>query len=409
MNYMYDVSIVIVNYNGRRFIDNLFNSLVKLEHPGYEFEVVFVDNNSTDDSIEYIEKNEIWNRNLKIKLVKNKDNLGFAGGNNSGVAASEGEYVIFLNNDTAVMPDWMTELYQTIKTHEDYGIVASKLLFFYDFIRLDFSTKDNIKLRKIISINGTDYIIDNKFCKNEVYSENIICFGNTTIAIPLLQDLPEMLRDSGNSAESDYNIVLKFDHFNPDTDKISTCGIDKIIDANELTIHIPADKIRDNKYRIVQNAGSGINEKIEGFDIGMGEPDSPEYDIPKELISGCGASIIMRKTDFESVGGFDEKFFMYYEDTDLSFRIRKLRKKIWYCPTSLVRHIHTGSSKEWSPFFSHQVNRNKLLFVYKNVSHRKFYWMWMRSMISSYKSKDKMKGKAAMEALHMVRSYYSKQ
>lgn len=412
MGYKYDVSIIIVNYNGKRFIDNLFNSLVNLEHQGYEFEVIFVDNNSSDGSVEYIENNEAWNKALNIKLVRNKANLGFAGGNNTGVAAAEGEYIIFLNNDTVVMPTWMSELYKTIKDHDDYGIVASKLLFFYDFIRLDFSTNDNIKLQKTISINGVDYTIDNKFCKNEVYADKIICFGNTSIAIPLLQSSQGILSHQYNQDEwdiRDYSIKLIFDHFNSDTDKVIACGVETRINAEEVIVSIPADKVKKYKYSIIQNAGSGINGKGEGFDIGMGEPDSPKYDVPKKLTNGCGASIIMRKMDFEAVGGFDDKFFMYYEDTDLSFRIRKFGKNIWYCPTSLVRHIHTGSSMEWSSFFNHQVNRNKLLFVYKNIGHGKFYWMWLRSMIAGYKYNDETKRKAAMEAFRMVRSFYSKQ
>lgn len=81
---------------------------------------------------------------------------------------------------------------------------------------------------------------------------------------------------------------------------------------------------------------------------------------------------MMKKEDFVNCGKFDDRFFMYYEDTDLSYRIKKNGGKILFCPDSIVRHIHTGSSTEWSPFFTYQVYRNKLLFVYKNGSKRKF-------------------------------------
>ncbi|MNO40323.1 N-acetylglucosaminyl-diphospho-decaprenol L-rhamnosyltransferase [compost metagenome] len=82
---------------------------------------------------------------------------------------------------------------------------------------------------------------------------------------------------------------------------------------------------------------------------------------------------MINKHLFDKVGGFDERFFMYYEDTDLSYRIKKLGFKLYFCPTAVVRHIHTGSSQEWSPFFVYHIYRNKLLFIFKNFSLSIFY------------------------------------
>ncbi len=73
---------------------------------------------------------------------------------------------------------------------------------------------------------------------------------------------------------------------------------------------------------MIQNAGSGFDDVYNGYDIGFCKPDGEEYSKTYELTNGCGASIIMRKKDFDACGGFDEQFFMYYEDTDLSFRMK---------------------------------------------------------------------------------------
>jgi GT2 family glycosyltransferase len=67
------------------------------------------------------------------------------------------------------------------------------------------------------------------------------------------------------------------------------------------------------------------------------------------------------------LGGFDERFFMYYEDVDLSWRMRRNGLHIVFEPRSVVRHIHAGSSGEWSPSFRYHVTRNYRLNGFKNA------------------------------------------
>ena len=110
----------------------------------------------------------------------------------------------------------------------------------------------------------------------------------------------------------------------------------------------------------------------------------------------------MLKEDFEQCGGFDERFFMYYEDTDLSYRIKKLGKKIMYCPTSVVRHIHTGSSTEWSPFFVYHVYRNKLLFIKKNISTKKYIKFFLKQCKQSVCEKNKVKLRGTLASLKII-------
>ena len=93
---------------------------------------------------------------------------------------------------------------------------------------------------------------------------------------------------------------------------------------------------------------------------------------------------------------------MYYEDTDMSFRLRKLGKKIMFCPTAVVRHVHTGSSKEWSPFFCYQVARNKLLFIYKNISKFKFWIFFVRQIFSAFKYRNEAQKRGSVDAVKMA-------
>ena len=357
MNYIYDISIILVNYNGKRYIDTLFKSLKELVLDDIRVEIIFVDNASSDDSVEYLRKNYNWDN---ISIIENDRNAGFAEGNNIGVKNSKGKYIVFLNNDTKVDQFWLKKLYIRITKDKNIGIINSKLLFFYDFIKIQTKTNDKFNIEKRVVINEHNYDIDNKFSKNLLLEDNLTCFGNSYFYIPLLDE----------NRESKF--ILNLSNYNKETDHILVEDTVYKPDENgQIKIKYTSEEIVKIKKILIQNAGSGINKNCDGYDIGMGEEDGEKYCDEYEINNVCGASFIILKEDFIKAGMFDENFFMYYEDTDLSYRVKRLGKKIIYYPNSIVRHIHTGSSKEWSPFFVFHVVRNKALFVYKNISKLK--------------------------------------
>lgn len=390
MSYTFDISIILVNYNGKKYIDNLMDSICKINHPDFTFETVFVDNNSSDDSVAYL-RSKYQNAPINLKIVETGANLGFAGGNNAGVKACNGKYIVLLNNDTAVDSNWLLELYQFIHADKTIGMVNSKLLFFHNFITINFATQDKILLDNIIKINGQEYQIDNKFCTNLLYEQKeLTCFGHSSINIPLLDDI------------ADYTIQFRFLSYNQETDYVAINETQYPINQKEITISLDQQLISDINFALIQNAGSGINKNNDGYDIGFCTKESEKTNKPYEINNGCGASIMMLTQDFIEAGMFDERFFMYYEDSDLSYRIRGLGKKIMYCPTSIVRHVHTGSSTEWSPFFIYHVCRNKLLFIYKNISK----WAFIKTFIIQYlvgiKYHDKMRKQGSIDAIKIL-------
>ncbi|MBL7129408.1 MAG: glycosyltransferase family 2 protein [Ignavibacteria bacterium] len=117
------ISIIILNYNGRDFLEGCLDSV--LGQTFNDFEIIFVDNNSTDDSINFIKSNFSDNR---IKIVVSEKNLGFAGGNNLGLKNTSGEYIVLLNNDTVVDKDWLKYLYELINSDETIGIAQSLVI-----------------------------------------------------------------------------------------------------------------------------------------------------------------------------------------------------------------------------------------------------------------------------------------
>jgi GT2 family glycosyltransferase len=117
----------------------------------------------------------------------------------------------------------------------------------------------------------------------------------------------------------------------------------------------------------IQNAGVLMLDDGSGGDRGFLESDTGQYDRREEVFGACGAAVLYRREMLRDVGGLDETFFMYYEDTDLSWRMRLAGWRVLYEPTAVVDHVHAGSSVEWSPFFTFHVDRNRLFMILKNA------------------------------------------
>lgn len=126
------VSIIIINYNGYKHLKECFNSLQELNYKNIE--IIFVDNGSKDNSVEFVRK---YYGNTKI--IQLDKNYGFAKPNNIGAAQSKGDYIVLLNNDTIVDKNWLTELIKVAKSSDEIGIVGSKLYLYYDKNLLNFA------------------------------------------------------------------------------------------------------------------------------------------------------------------------------------------------------------------------------------------------------------------------------
>jgi len=124
------VSIIMVNYNGVRFLgENNLVSVVKsfLETNYSDFEFIFVDNDSDDGSFEIISNLLNSYHQIKSKIIKNNLNLGFAGGCNVGIKYSEGDYICLVNNDDKVYDkNWLKELLKILEKDAKIGAVFAK-------------------------------------------------------------------------------------------------------------------------------------------------------------------------------------------------------------------------------------------------------------------------------------------
>ncbi len=118
------VSIIILTYNGKEYIDNCLNSVLDLEYPDEKYKIIAADNCSIDGSIQYLKENF-----KEVKIIEFKENYGFSKGNNLVLQHTnkDTKYFIFLNQDTIVHKKWLIELVKCIESDEKIGVAYSSM------------------------------------------------------------------------------------------------------------------------------------------------------------------------------------------------------------------------------------------------------------------------------------------
>lgn len=155
------ISIIMPTFNGMHHLKKCLPSIYKLPYPSYE--IILVENNSTDETVAYVSK-----KYPKIKLVRAKENYGYAKGNDIGYHEAKGKYIVFLSNDTRVEPNFLNQIMEIFESDPTVGCIQSKLrlmdeptildsvsayftntgfLYHYGFLK-----KDSKKYSKIIDI-----------------------------------------------------------------------------------------------------------------------------------------------------------------------------------------------------------------------------------------------------------------
>jgi GT2 family glycosyltransferase len=230
MNANPHISIIIINYNGLDYLEECLKSLKKTDYDN--FEIILVDNNSIDNSKKFVKSNY-----PEITLIELDDNYGFAKPNNIAAKKAKGDLLLFLNNDTKVEPNFISELVKVLESDSSIAICQSLLL-----------------------------------------------------------------TPSG---------------------KVDSSG--DFIDS----IGIPY-----SSHKRVENVS--------------------------EIFSAKAASMLIRKSIFEVLEGFDEKFFVSFEDVDLGWRVRILGYKIVIVPSSIVHHYGGKTIKKINEIMAFHGFKNQL-------------------------------------------------
>jgi len=239
------ITVIIPNWNGRNLLEECLGSLERQTFR--DFEIIVVDNGSTDGSKEFIR-----DRFPDVKIIEMKENTGFASACNAGIRESKGDLIVLLNNDANADEKWLEKMVSVFEKHPEIGFCASRILF-----------KD----------------------------------------------------DSG----------------------------------------------------IIDSAGDEFSTWGFGYKRGHGEEDDARFNEETSVFSACAGAGVYRKEMFERIGYFDEDFFAYYEDIDLSWRAWATQYRCLYVPEAVVYHKEKATSGKDNDRYLYLVQRNQELVLAKSV------------------------------------------
>jgi GT2 family glycosyltransferase len=377
------VTVVVVSYNGVDLVAPCLEALAAQDLPEGRMQVWVVDNASSDGTQELIEREFPW-----VRLIANPRNDGFAGGNNVALRQVDTPYVALLNQDARPTRDWLARLIEPFEREQAatstggaaprLAATSSKIVFLPRFLALNLSTPaflpGTLDTRELgvrvyqVTVDGRD-VTDEVLWDHVAYGPEGTGEGRFRWTRPAGRLLVPVDPDGGGKGAAprlELSFRLAAEGAKPV--ELAWAGGSATIKAEtevadqEVSVP-PGAELVD----VINNTGGMVFVDGYGADRGYQEVDRGQYERVEEVFTFCGAAVLFRTEALREAGVFDDDFFMYYEDTDLAWRMRALGWSIRYLPDSVVRHIHAASSEEWSPFFVFHVDRNRLLLLTKNA------------------------------------------
>jgi GT2 family glycosyltransferase len=323
--------------------------------------LICVDNGSTDGSVEQL---RLAFPQVEIRALGS--NSGFPA-NNAAMRDLDGiRYVALINNDAFVEPDWLEPLVSTLDADPGLGAACPKLVLAPSFAEVA------IEGPVLVSegLGGRDLCIQIRGCAVggiDVWRDLHVASGGWGREVSSLGTFEwigprSILRvpvpeDCGAGV-----VALRIDA--RENCELLVDGHPIAVRRGPSTITFPCQPPR---LDVVNNVGSIVFTDGCGADRGWLKADDGSFDDPVEVFAWCGGGVLLRPEYLADVGLFDESFFLYYEDTDLSWRGQARGWRYRTAPTSVIRHVHAASSGEGSEVFAFHVERNRLLMLTKNA------------------------------------------
>jgi GT2 family glycosyltransferase len=244
------VSVIIPSWNGAVLLASALESLNRQTF--VDFEVVVVDNGSSDGTVEMLGR-----AHPAARLVELGENRGFAAAVNSGISAALGDIIVLMNNDTEAEPGWLEALVRAIDESPRAGSIASRMLAFSDPGRID---------------------------------------------------------------------------------------------------------------------SAGVQFGLYASQIGEGAPDGAWFDEPREVFAACAGAAAYRRRALDEVGGFDERYFAYFEDVDIGARLQLAGWRCMYAPGAVIRHHGSATSNRVPGRKFYLLMRNSLILFFQYAPRRRLVW-----------------------------------
>jgi GT2 family glycosyltransferase len=366
------VTVVVLNYNGAERIPGVLRCLAAQDLPDGQVAVWVVDNASADGSLELLRRDFPW-----VRTIANPTNDGFAGGNNVALREVTTPFAALLNDDAYPSPDWLRRLLEPFQQpgSERVAAVSAKIVFLPRFLPLELATQGfqpgtldtralGVRIHRV-TVDGRD-VTDQVLWDRAAYGPEGEGPGRFRWTRPAgLLPVPV---DADRAGEGPLRLGLRLAAETAKPVELAWPGGGATVkaepDPGDVDVEVPAGV---DLVDVLNNAGGMVFRDGYGADRAYQELDRGQYQRPEEVFTFCGGAVLLRTEALREAGLFDGDFFLYYEDTDLSWRLRTLGWSIRYQPSAVVRHIHSASSVEWSPLFTFHTDRNRLLMLTKNA------------------------------------------
>ncbi len=178
------------------------------------------------------------------------------------------------------------------------------------------------------------------------------------------------------SESCDYVFIL-----NPDTEVAKDTIEILMTKADEYQAGIVTPKIYYGQTNIIWYAGKKLDlDNVLGVHIGVDQQDQGQFDQDRETDDITGAAMFIGKEVFEKVGLLDEKYFLYYEESDFAYRAKKMGFKLMYIYSARVYHDNAKATGLGSPLQDYFITRNRMLFASKFLSLRTQFALFREAM-----------------------------
>ena len=372
------VGVVVLNWNSAWFTRRCLRALARTDYPADRVEVVLADNGSVDGSLEQLRASFAG-----LRIVANGANLGFAEGCNRAIRellAGEPRvrYVALVNNDAWPEPGWLAAMVEQMEAHPRAGAASARLVLEPGFVALDVEAVPTAgKLARgaapvmieQVRLDGTDVTASVRTAG--FYDDGALDWPAQR-RWRLEGDRGRIWVPAGAPAHA---VEVRLSGAAGRV-TVSTDGPGGPV-AVAVTAAAPVAHLAVGAERTVllNGLGTGLNVVGEGYDIGYGEPDAgvgpgsgPDAEMREAgPVDGfCGGGAILRTDALAEVGLLDPAFFAYYEDTDLSWRLRNAGWEVRTAPDAVIHHAFGGSGGGGSRLHVFLDRRNWLLTNLRN-------------------------------------------
>lgn len=357
------VRLVVLDHGGGALTVRCLEHLQALEPPVGGLEIVCIDNGSGDGSAARLRR-----RFPDIDVIELARNEGF-GANNHALGSLDGlRYVGLVNNDAFVEPGWLGPLVDALDDDPGLGAACPKMVFEPGFAPIAIDAPAVRIARgdhREVGVRIGRVLVDGVDVTASVRS-GTSGWGRETDGDRIFEWMRPEAVLFVPAADGPATATIEVDA--PGEVMVRLDGgagvVEQSVGARRREVVVP---VAGERVDLVQNIGGVILTDGYGADRGWQEIDDGHLDASVDVAAWCGGGVLFRPEYLVDVGLFEPRFFLYYEDTDLSWRGLSRGWRYRAVPAARMRHVHSASTGAASELSMVLTERNRLLMLVRNA------------------------------------------